>query len=475
MSRRLAKEENSCYNLYVEYKLTEETAKMEHDARLGVLRLRLDRMTQLETAMGDLIVQRIELGVKVRELEAVKNSIQSKAEGGSLAHFFYDVVYHKNEMMPVEDAIRGSSAAVKYDIAVKEYEYVCKLIDRFQAERDTHNYSYQEYDAARSRKIESLKALGKENVEELIDLEEHIEGYVKQLREISEAVEAGEKALATAEELIAGLNSTDSLGVFKFEGERSAGEWIAIFDEAQGWVEKLQIQLRDFKTELADVVINSEARHQSDDYLKFADSFLDYLFSDWAIGKQRVETRYYVEDLRDSIKAMLSQLALETGMAERARVRAEERYDDLARSELVVRRANVSDAEQLEELNNEFNGAGQTSLENIRHSLSNNEREVVIVSDDEGELAGFACIQIKKSFCYDDCMPELTELFVRPQYRKRGVAGSLVSFAEDYCRRNFSVHKIELLTGENNTAAQTAYERMGYREDGEKHLSKKLL
>ena len=93
---------------------------MEHDARLGLLRLRLDRMTQLEAAMGDLIVQRIELGVKVRELEAVKNSIQSKAQGGSLAHFFYDVVYHRGEMMALEDAIRVSTAGVKYDIAVKE-------------------------------------------------------------------------------------------------------------------------------------------------------------------------------------------------------------------------------------------------------------------------------------------------------------------------------------------------------------------
>ncbi|MBR2879523.1 MAG: hypothetical protein IKC02_02495, partial [Oscillospiraceae bacterium] len=255
---------------------------MEHDARLGLLRLRLDRMTQLEAAMGDLIVQRIELGVKVRELEAVKNSIQSKAQGGSLAHFFYDVVYHRGEIMALEDAIRVSTAGVKYDIAVKEYNYVCSLIERFQAERDTHNYSYQEYDEARSRKIAHFKSMGKENVEELIDLEERIEGYAKQLREIGEAAAVGERALAGAGELIDGLNSSDSLGVFKFEGERTAEEWIAIFDEAQGWIEKLQIELRDFKTELADVTINSDIRRQSDDYLKFADTFLDHLFSDWA-------------------------------------------------------------------------------------------------------------------------------------------------------------------------------------------------
>ena len=447
---------------------------MEHDARLGVLRQRLDRMTQLETAMGELIVQRIELGVKVRELETVKNSIESKAAGGSLAHFFYDVVYHRGEMMALEDAIRVSTAAVKYDIAVKEHKYVCELIDRFQAERDTHNYSYQEYDAARGRKTAHFKSLGKDNVEELIDLEERIEGYVKQLREIDEAVEAGEKALATAGELIDGLNSSDSLGVFKFEGERSAEEWIAIFDEAQGWIEKLQILLRDFKTELADVTINSDIRRQSDDYLKFADTFLDLLFSDWAIQKQRVETRYYVEDLRDSIQAMLAQLALEAGVAKRAKARAEERYDDLWKAEIVVRAATAADAGQLEALNTEFNGEGETSLENIRASLEGNKQEIVIVSEEGGSLTGFACLQLKKSFCYDVLMPEITELYVKPEHRKRGVASAMIGFAEDYCRGHISFRKIEILTGQTNTAAQTAYERMGYREDGEKHLIKRF-
>lgn len=447
---------------------------MEHDARLGVLRQRLDRMTQLEAAMGELIVQRIELGVKVRELEAVKNSIQSKAAGGSLAHFFYDVVYHRGEMMAVEDAIRVSTAGVKYDIAVKEHKYVCELIDRFQAERDTHNYSYQEYDDARNRKIAHFKDLGKDNVEELIDLEERIEGYAKQLREIEEAKAAGEKATTTATELIDGLNSTDSLGVFKFEGERTADEWIAIFDEAQGWIEKLQIGLRDFKTELSDVTINSDIRRSSDEYLKFADTFLDRLFSDWAMGKQRAETRYYVEDLRDSLQAMLAQLELEAGVAKRAKARAEARYDDLWKAEIIARAATVADAEQLEALNNEFNGEGETSLENIKEALENNKQEIVIVSEEEGTLTGFACLQIKRSFCYDACMPEITELYVRPQYRKRGVAGALIGFAEEYCRKNLDFHKIEILTGENNTAARTAYERMGYRADAEVHLSKRF-
>ena len=52
-----------------------------------------------------------------------------------------------------------------------------------------------------------------------------------------------------------------------------------------------------------------------------------------------------------------------------------------------------------------------------------NRREVVIVADGNGgRLAGFALRSAEKSFCYDEYMPEITEVYVRPEYRGRGVA-----------------------------------------------------
>ena len=76
----------------------------------------------------------------------------------------------------------------------------------------------------------------------------------------------------------------------------------------------------------------------------------------------------------------------------------------------MVRIATVQDAEQLEFLNNEFNGEGETTLDNIRSSLANNKQEVIVVDEQNGELTGFVCVQLKKSFCYDDYMPEITEV-----------------------------------------------------------------
>lgn len=140
----------------------------------------------------------------------------------------------------------------------------------------------------------------------------------------------------------------------------------------------------------------------------------------------------------------------------------------------MIRKANVSDAEQLSILNDEFNGKGETTTDNIRNSLVNNRQEVVIVAEENNELVGFVCVQLKKSFCYDEYLPEITEVYVKPSYRKRGTASKMITFAEDYCIKNYPLHKYELLTGRKNIIAQAVYSKLGYIEDNELHFSKRI-
>ena len=94
----------------------------------------------------------------------------------------------------------------------------------------------------------------------------------------------------------------------------------------------------------------------------------------------------------------------------------------------MVRIATVQDAAQLEILNNEFNGEGETTLENIRASLAGNKQEIVVVDETDGELTGFVCVLLKKSFCYDDYTPEITEVYVKPHYRRNGIARAMITY-----------------------------------------------
>ena len=140
----------------------------------------------------------------------------------------------------------------------------------------------------------------------------------------------------------------------------------------------------------------------------------------------------------------------------------------------MVRKATENDAGQLALLNDEFNGAGETTIDNIKKSLMCNRQEVVIVDDENGVLTGFVCVQLKKSFCYDEYMPEITEVYVLPAYRERGIASKMISFAEAYCSKNYPLHKYELLTGTENLIAQSLYNKLGYIDDCELHLSKRI-
>ena len=140
----------------------------------------------------------------------------------------------------------------------------------------------------------------------------------------------------------------------------------------------------------------------------------------------------------------------------------------------MVRIATIQDAEQLETLNNEFNGEGETTLDNIRSSLANNKQEVIVAHEQNGELTGFVCVQLKKSFCYDDYMPQITEVYVKPQYRRNGIARAMITYAEKYCQKHYPLHKFELLTGAENDSARVAYAKLGYCEDAELHLAKRL-
>lgn len=139
----------------------------------------------------------------------------------------------------------------------------------------------------------------------------------------------------------------------------------------------------------------------------------------------------------------------------------------------MIRLASVGDAAELELLNAEFNGRGEATAESIRTSLLTNRHEVVVVADGEnGRLAGFVCVQLKKSFCYEDFMPEITEVYVRPDYRRHGVAREMLIFAQEYCKKIYPLHSFELLTGSDNTAAKKLYSALGFEYDGEVHMAK---
>ena len=141
----------------------------------------------------------------------------------------------------------------------------------------------------------------------------------------------------------------------------------------------------------------------------------------------------------------------------------------------VIRLAEPGDAAQLYGLNERFNGASGSTVELMARSLRENTQELVIVADLEGILAGFVCVQVKRSFCYEIPSAEVTEVFVDEEYRRMGLGREMLSFAERAAVERFGpLGELTVLTGEDNLPAQALYEGAGFLREDEVVFIKEL-
>lgn len=86
---------------------------------------------------------------------------------------------------------------------------------------------------------------------------------------------------------------------------------------------------------------------------------------------------------------------------------------------------------------------------------------------------GFACLRLVPWLCYDAPYAELTELFVLEPFRRRGAARALVAHAERLARAAGAA-ELRLLTGHDNIEARAFYTALGYHDEEEVLLVRRL-
>ncbi len=145
----------------------------------------------------------------------------------------------------------------------------------------------------------------------------------------------------------------------------------------------------------------------------------------------------------------------------------------MEKREILVRPASPGDGPAFCRLNKAFNGEGVSTPEEAARALACPGPERVLLAFWEGEPAGFLCGLIKRSACYREPSAEVTELYVRPAFRRRGLAGALVEAFLQGCRRE-GVREVTLLTGGDNRQARAFYEGQGFSPSGEAHYQREL-
>lgn len=265
-----------------------------------------------DTKYQELQAQRKSVSRRVRQLEKEKESEQAdvdRLERGSLAAFFYQMVGRMDEKMDKEQQ-EAYAARVRYDAAARELASIDADLARLEARLKGLSGCEQRYQDALMERFREIKATNSPAAQELMESESRVVDLKLRRREIREAIQAGKKALKRTEAVLESLDSARGWSTMDLVG---GGVWSDLakydhLDEAQEQVEQLQVDLRRFKTELADVEINADIQVTVEGFLRFADFFFDNLFTDWEVRDHIDQSIEQVKDTRRQIQRVLDKL-----------------------------------------------------------------------------------------------------------------------------------------------------------------------
>lgn len=265
-----------------------------------------------DTKYQELQAQRKSVSRRVRQLEKEKESEQAdvdRLERGSLAAFFYQMVGRMDEKMDKEQQ-EAYAARVRYDAAARELASIDADLARLEARLKGLSGCEQRYQDALMERFREIKATNSPAAQELMESESRVVDLKLRRREIREAIQAGKKALKRTEAVLESLDSARGWSTMDLVG---GGVWSDLakydhLDEAQEQVEQLQVDLRRFKTELADVEINADIQVMVEGFLRFADFFFDNLFTDWEVRDHIDQSIEQVKDTRRQIQRVLDKL-----------------------------------------------------------------------------------------------------------------------------------------------------------------------
>lgn len=305
------------------------------DEQLTRRQEQLTRKRQLEAKAAELRRQRDVLTQRCSELEDTLRREQAdvdRLEGRSLSALFYQLMGRLDEQLSREQQ-EACAAALQYDAAARERAAAERELAQLERELSALGPCEEEYRTLLQQKAEAVKQAGGAAAEELLHREERLAFLAGHLRELREASAAGSTALDTIDRILSRLDSARGWGTWDLLGGGLVSDMAKYshLNSAQSDIELLRYQLRQLRTELADVELHAEMQLRIDGFLRFADYFFDGLIADWAVLDRIDRAREQVLSVEAQVTETLRRLrAMEEG-CENERSRLTDELEALVR------------------------------------------------------------------------------------------------------------------------------------------------
>lgn len=129
-------------------------------------------------------------------------------------------------------------------------------------------------------------------------------------QEVWEAIQAGEQALSSLQDVKSRLESAGSWGIFDLLGGGFVASMIkrSKLEDAQSLMHRAQRDIKAFERELKDITIDLDLQVDIDDFLSFADVFMDNFFADYLVQRKIDKAKKQTEDAIKLIRSLLNAL-----------------------------------------------------------------------------------------------------------------------------------------------------------------------
>lgn len=290
-------------------------------------------LKKADSMLAELRGQKTDLAFKVSEYEtklAKENLDVEKLERGSLSALFYSVLGTIDERRDKELS-EALAAKLKLDQAGKELEALNARINEIQRQREGLAGCEAEYARLYEQKKQALLGSHGSEAQSILELTEGINKAKADIKEICEAIAAGESSLAHLDGARQCLDKAHGWGTYDLLGGGLLADIVKHdhIDDATEEVSRAQIALNNFRTELADVRIQYPIEVQLSDFSRFADFFFDGLIADWYVQNRIEDSLQSVSSAGVQVSAQLSRLNLLKIREQQSLVRQQTELDTL--------------------------------------------------------------------------------------------------------------------------------------------------
>ena len=284
----------------------------EIDRELERARQKMERSRKLDIILQDLKEQ---VGRR-RQAEEEARAVLEKEQGDveelermSLVSFLARIQGDLEERKE-EERREAAMAKARYDAAKWDLEDLDRRFRDAVQEKESLRGLEKQYQALLDEKETVLHSQGGAQSQRLGQLAQEQERTAGELREIQEAIQAGQAARRALEEMSSDLSGAESWGVWDMVGGGIMSTFAkhGCLDDAQDAAYEARRALSRFRTELADVSSDQVPDVELGDFAVFADYFFDGLFADLFVQSRIQEAQAQVAAVAQRVERVIARL-----------------------------------------------------------------------------------------------------------------------------------------------------------------------